>query len=109
VTSAFNLNLLNHVNALLGANFRVRDWRHVALFNATDSRIEMHLEARDGLTVSWPGGERRFAKGERIHTENSYKYQRGDFEALLRQAGFAGVQTWTDSRQWFAVCAARAG
>jgi L-histidine Nalpha-methyltransferase len=108
VTSAFNLNLLNHVNALLGTNFRVRDWRHVALFNATESRIEMHLEARAALTVAWPGGERRFAMGERLHTENSYKYRQRDFEALLRQAGFADVQTWTDNQQWFAVCAARA-
>jgi uncharacterized SAM-dependent methyltransferase len=37
------------------------------------SRIEMHLQARQAVTVRWRDGERRFAAGERIHTENSYK------------------------------------
>ena len=55
------------------------------------------------LTVRWPGGERRFAAGERIHTENSYKWHPADFEALLRQAGFAQVQGWTDAQGWFSV------
>ena len=34
------------------------------------------------------------AKGERIHTENSYKYAPQEFEALLREAGFASVRRW---------------
>jgi dimethylhistidine N-methyltransferase len=108
VTAAFNLNLLSHLNACIGSNFRVRDWRHVALFNAAASRIEMHLEARHALHVQWPGGGRDFAAGERIHTENSYKWAPGDFEALLRDAGWRQVQRWTDAAGWFGVFAARA-
>ena len=103
VTAAFNLNLLRHLNRLLGANFDPRQWQHVALYNWSANRIEMHLEARSALTVCWPGGERRFEAGERIHTENSYKWRQADFEALLRDAGFAQVQTFTDTRGWFAV------
>ena len=103
VTAAFNLNLLSHLNRLLGADFHVRDWRHVALFNAEASRIEMHLEARHPTTVRWPGGERRFATGERIHTENSAKWQPDAFEALLREAGFGTVQIWSDPQRWFGV------
>ena len=106
VTAAFNLNLLNHLNRLIGSDFCVSDWRHVALFNAADSRIEMHLEARQPITVRWPGGERRFATGERIHTENSCKWQRSDFEALLRDAGWRQVQAWTDANNDFAVLVA---
>ena len=109
VTAAFDLNLLRNVNARLGADFDPRQWRHVAFFDARASRIEMHLEAREPLTVRWPGGERRFAGGERIHTENSYKYLRGDFEAMLRDAGFGRTQGWTDERGWFAVFVAQAG
>ena len=109
VTAAFNLNLLLHVNALVGSDFRLADWRHLALFNAQDSRIEMHLEARRTLTLRWPGGERHFVAGERIHTENSYKWALADFDALLRQAGFAATRHWTDARGWFAVFAAQAG
>ena len=108
VTAAFNLNLLKHVNVLLGSDLQVRQWRHVALFNHSQSRIEMHVEAKEALTVRWSGGERKFASGERIHTENSYKYQAADFQGLLEQAGFKSVRCWTDSRQWFAVFAARA-
>lgn len=104
VTAAFNLNLLNNLNALIGSDFAVCDWRHHAVFTATLSRIEMHLEARRDLTVTWPGGARHFAQGERIHTENSYKYALGDFSSLLRKAGFSRVQTWTDAREWFALC-----
>lgn len=108
VTAAFNLNLLKHLNRLLGSDFQVRDWRHLALFNAEASRVEMHLAARHALTVRWPGGQRDFAEGERLHTENSYKWQAADFAALLQQAGFAGVQTWTDAQGWFAVMLAQA-
>jgi dimethylhistidine N-methyltransferase len=103
VTAAFNLNLLRHLNRLLGADFDVRQWRHVALFNREASRIEMHLEAREALRVRWPGGERAFAAGERIHTENSYKWTLDGFAALLREAGFGQVRHWTDERGWFAL------
>jgi dimethylhistidine N-methyltransferase len=104
VTAAFNLNLLNNLNALIGSDFDVRDWRHRAFFNAAQSRIEMHLEARREVEVRWQGGARTFRGGERIHTENSYKYALDDFTALLRQAGFRSVQTWTDVNEWFALC-----
>jgi dimethylhistidine N-methyltransferase len=103
VTAAFNLNLLRHLNHLIASDFNAREWRHVAFFNRTDSRIEMHLEARHALSVSWPGGERRFAAGERLHTENSYKYSVESFAALLRDAGFARSEHWLDARGWFAV------
>ena len=107
VTAAFNLNLLRHLNALLDADFDVRQWQHRGFFNAAKSRIEMHLEARCDVDVSWRGGQRRFARGERIHTENSYKYTPGAFASLLQQAGFGPVQVWTDAREWYAVMHAR--
>ena len=62
VTAAFNLNVLNVVNRLAGTDFTPSDWRHVALFNAAESRIEMHLEARRPVRVGWPGGERRLCR-----------------------------------------------
>ncbi|MCO5105527.1 MAG: L-histidine N(alpha)-methyltransferase [Burkholderiaceae bacterium] len=107
VTAAFNLNVLRHANRIAGTDFVISDWRHVAFFDATHGRIEMHLEARRPVRVRWPGGERRFAAGERIHTENSYKYRMADFAALLGRAGFAAQHHWTDERKWFAVVLAR--
>jgi dimethylhistidine N-methyltransferase len=110
VTAAFNRNMLSHVNRVLGADFNLADWRHVAFFNPVLSRIEMHLEAcRDTRVRFGRHGERRFAEGERIHTESSYKYRLADFTALLEGAGFGGAETWTDEQGWFAVCLARCG
>lgn len=107
VTASFNLNLLNHLNRLLGADFILREWRHRGFFNPQLSRIEMHLEARRDVVVRWNGGERRFGEGERIHTENSYKYTPDSFADLLRQAGYTPAHLWTDERDWFMVCHAR--
>lgn len=103
VTAAFNKNLLRHVNLLLDSDFDERQWRHLALFNEAESRIEMHLQAQKNLTVRWPGGERAFRGGERIHTESSYKYTVASMSALLRRAGFTQINYWTDPAGWFAV------
>ena len=108
VTAAFNRNLLLNVNRWLGSNFQPAQWRHVAHFNAVESRIEMHLEALRAHSVVWEGGQRRFEAGERMHTENSYKWTPDAFEALLLQAGWRDVRCWTDERAWFGVFAARA-
>lgn len=103
VTAAFNRNLLLNVNRLLGTDFCPAHWHHVAFFNEEKSRIEMHLQALHTLEVNWPGGHRRFQAGERIHTENSYKWQVEGFVGLLQAAGFQAPTVWTDPQHWFAV------
>jgi L-histidine Nalpha-methyltransferase len=103
VTAAFNLNLLRHVNRLLGSDFDVRQWRHVAFYDADQARIEMHLEARCDLLVKWPGGRLSRRAGERVHTENAYKYSVEGFATLLRRAGYSDSRCWTDPQGWFAV------
>jgi dimethylhistidine N-methyltransferase len=108
VTAAFNLNVLRHVNRLLGANFDIRQWRHLGFYNEAQGRVEMHLEARSEQVVKWHGGARTFAAGERIHTENSYKYLQADAVRLLEQSGFEATHMWTDARRWFTVIHAQA-
>lgn len=103
VTAAFNLNALAHVNRLIGADFQLAEWRHRAFFNDEASRIEMHLEALTDCRVRWNGGSRHFARGERIHTESSYKYDIEGFARLLHAAGFHHSVAWTDERRWYAV------
>lgn len=107
VTAEFNRNVLRHVNRLIGSDFDAAQWQHRAFFTTEASRIEMHLEALTATQVRWPGGGRAFEKGERIHTENSYKYPLPVFTDMLARAGFSQAQAWTDERGWFAVVHAR--
>ena len=109
VTADFNLNLLIRLNRELGAGFDCDAFAHRAVWNASQSRMEMHLVSRKRQTVNIPSVDLRvdFALGETIHTENSYKYRRGQAEALLSEAGFTPVATWMDNQEQFAVCLAR--
>src|ERR1700716_3692114 len=45
VTAAFNLNLLARINRELGADFDLSRFRHEAVWNSTERRIEMHLRS----------------------------------------------------------------
>jgi L-histidine Nalpha-methyltransferase len=108
VTAAFNRNMLLHFNQLAGTNFKLEDWKHIGLYNTDMDRIEMHLEAVRDATVVWEGGSRHFEMGERIHTENSYKWTLTRFEALLKNAGFKHCTPFTDAEQRFAVFWAQA-
>ena len=49
------------------------------------------------------GAARRFTQGERIHTENSYKYSPEQFRSFLIEAGFTEPQLWQDERKDFNV------
>ncbi len=109
VTAAFNKNLLVRLNDALSANFDLEKFHHLALWNATESRVEMHLESRCDQVVSLgPLGQVRFSKGERIHTESSIKYTLPRVEHLLEAAGFRREHTYYDDQKRFAVHFARA-
>jgi L-histidine N-alpha-methyltransferase len=109
VTAAFNKNVLARLNRELEANFDLDTFRHVALWNRRCSRMEMHLESTITQTVFIPALDLdlAFAKGERIHTENSYKYTPGMIESILRESGFHLEQSWHDRQKWFGVHLAR--
>lgn len=110
VTAAFNKNLLARINRELDADFDLDGFEHRVVWSAEHSRIEMHLEsARDqrvkirALNISV-----HFAEGERIHTENSYKFSPAMIDAIARNGGFQVEQTWADARGWFSVHLLRA-
>ena len=109
VTAAFNKNLLVRLNRELGADFDPQSFAHRALWNGTRSRIEMHLVSRKPQRARISALEMTvdFAAGETIHTENSYKYAPAEPELLLSRAGFEPVASWTDEKNWFAVCLGR--
>lgn len=107
VTAAFNLNALRHINRVIKADFDEAKWRHVGAYNAQLGRVEMHLESTVDQHVMIDGSARLFMCGERIHSENSYKYSQAQFEAMLREAGFSDVSVWTNVEQAFWVFYAR--
>lgn len=103
VTAAFNLNLLARINRELGGNFDLEGFRHEAIYNARDGRIEMHLVSRRDQTAEVAGRRFRFRKGETIHTENSYKYTVRQFQDLARASGWLPARVWTDAGNLFSV------
>jgi dimethylhistidine N-methyltransferase len=96
VTAKFNLNLLARINRELGADFDLGAFEHHALYNAQHNRIEMHLASTRRQKVRLNGTTVDFRAGETIHTENSYKYTIGSFQALARGSGWSPLKVWTD-------------
>lgn len=110
VTAAFNLNLLARLNRELGADFDLRQWRHLVKCDARGRRVEMHLRSRRPQTVCIPGRERpvSFRSGETIWTESSHKIERKAIAPLLAAAGFRALRQWTDDAWPFTETLAQA-
>ncbi|HJU15353.1 MAG TPA: L-histidine N(alpha)-methyltransferase [Stellaceae bacterium] len=103
VTAAFNLNLLARINRELGAAFDLDRFEHVAFYNEAEGRVEIYLKSLADQEVRVAGVRIRFARGELIHTEYSYKYAVAEFRQLARRAGFRPVETWIDRGELFSV------
>ena len=103
VTAEFNKNILVHMNRELGADFDVERFEHRAIYNPDLRRIESYLVSRVAQRVRVGDAEFAFEAGEAIHTENSHKYDIGDFAEFASGFGFRRENVWTDSRGMFAV------
>ena len=100
--AAFNRNILNNVNALAGGDFAPGQWNHRAFYNERHGRIELWLVSAAEQTVRVAGETLRFSAGDRIHTENSYKYDVGEVLDLAAP-GWRPLDHWSDSAQRFSV------
>jgi dimethylhistidine N-methyltransferase len=103
VTAQFNLNMLVRANRELDADFDLACWRHRAIYNEKESRIEMHLVSDGEQVVRLGDREFHFSAGEKIITEFSYKHTVEGFIALAASAGFLPPRLWTDAKKFFAV------
>ena len=108
VTEAFNKNLLHRINRELDGSFNPDAFAHRAFYHPLRHRVEMHLVSLEQQTVEVSGHQFHFDEGETIHTENSHKYTLTALEELLRSAGFAPQQYWTDHQQHYAIYYAKA-
>ena len=111
VTRAFNLNLLTRLNGELNANFNLDQFEHVARWDAEASAIQTFLVSRERQSVVLGNLnlEITFEAGEALHTESSHKYTLEGLSRMVDHAGLDLAQTWTDSRQWFALNLLRPG
>ena len=103
ITAAFNQNLLVRMQHELDARLDLDAFRHEARFNRDLGRVEMHLQAVEPTRIELDGQRFDFARGETIHTENSYKYSVADFRRLAADAGLHAVQVWKDPDGLFSM------
>jgi len=103
VTAAFTLNLLARMNREIEADFDPSRFRHEAFYNPAAGRVEIYIRSTMDQIVTVAGRRIRFAAGERIHIENSYKYTVAEFQRLAEGAGFRAAACWADDRDLFSV------
>jgi L-histidine N-alpha-methyltransferase len=108
VTAAFNLNLLHRINRELGGSVPVDVFRHVAIWNDDEARIEMHLEATRDVAFEIADGYFSMQRGETIHTENSLKYGPRDSRVLLQAGAWSPLAEWEDEAALFSLILATA-
>lgn len=103
ITAAFNLNLLSRINREFDADFNIRAFRHYVEYKEATGRVEVYIESLRDQRVSLRrlDMEVNFTAGERVHTENSYKYDLDGLSALATETGFTRARTWLDERKQF--------
>lgn len=103
ITAAFNLNLLERVNRELGGDFNLGRFAHDAAYNKEAGKVEIFIRSQADQIVTVAGHRFRFMAGERIHTEDSWKYTVTEFQQLAARAGFRAERCWSDPARLFSV------
>jgi uncharacterized SAM-dependent methyltransferase len=105
VTARFNLNLLARINRELGGQFNLAAFRHLARYSEDQGKVDMYLESTKSQVVRVAALNREFAfvRGEKIHTESSYKYSVEEIDALVQGANLELVEQWFDPDRLFSL------
>jgi dimethylhistidine N-methyltransferase len=103
VTAAFNRNILQRINRELGGHFDLQAFSHRAVWNGSESRMEMHLVSAHAQDVRIEAAslDVEFAAGDAIWTESSYKFEPADLIARVERSGFRSVDRWVDAADRF--------
>ncbi len=103
VTERFNLNLLNHMNQRLQADFVLEHWRHEAIYNEEAHQIEMYLISQFDQAVTIRGLEFHFQTGQRIRTEISRRFDPDELASWFEMEGFRQIRFWSDKKRYFGL------
>ena len=98
-----HLNLLSHINRVLGADFDPSGFRHEIRIERQPDRVEAHLIAVQDASYAIGDQSFAFAEGETIHTDTSYKMEAEAFLALTAQAGWRSERSWLDPEGLYAL------
>ena len=105
ITARFNRNILARINRELGGQFDLETFRHRAVYDEEEGRVEMFLVSTRSQKVAIEdlGMEVAFAEGETIHSENSYKYSPAEIDELVASSGLAIEGQWFDGDRRFSL------
>ncbi|QEG36546.1 L-histidine N(alpha)-methyltransferase [Bythopirellula goksoeyrii] len=103
VTADFNRNLLERINRELAGEFDINQFRHRAVYDDLEERVEISLVSCSRQRVTIGDQSFRFDEGESIITEHSHKYTIVGFAKLAAQVGLTLRRSWTDPQERFAV------
>jgi dimethylhistidine N-methyltransferase len=103
LTALFNKNILRRINHELDGDICINSFQHLAWYNSSKGRIEMHLRSGLDQSLNIAGQEFHFRAGETIHTENCYKFTVSEFQSIATDSGFKPVQVWTDEDNLFSM------
>lgn len=97
VTAEFNYNLLHRINAELGANFRLENWKHYASYNPITGAMESFLvsSVKQEVFIRELDKTFTFDAYEAVHTEYSFKYTLQEVAELARNSGFNLLTNFT--------------
>lgn len=105
VTAAFNKNLLARINRELDATFDLAKFTHVACYDEASGAVHSFLEAgcAHDVRIEAIGAGVHFERGERIHTESSFKFSAEDIARMGGEAGLRLERYWIDRKERFRV------
>ena len=104
ITAKFNLNLLDRINKELGANFNPSHFQHQPEYTEKEGIAKSRIVSTTNQTVkiNATGNSYTFAKGEKIHTEISRKYNDQLIENIIANTNFSIQTKILDSKAYFA-------
>ena len=103
ITAEFNLNLIRRINNEIAPVVDINAFGNRAIYNVREGRMKMHLVSLRDQSFDIRGRRFFLARGETIHTENSYKYTVPRFQAVARSAGWMSSQVWIDKDELFSI------
>lgn len=102
ITAQFNINLLDRINAELGANFVINQFVHAPVYDEINGIAVSYLKSLTDQKVVIGELTFNFQKDELIHTEVSRKYDDEVLKKILSKTDIRWENKILDSNQLFA-------